>query len=91
MLSSNGGQDGTRREEGGSLSSDSERDVVKVLRWLASTFESINELDEQGEPTNVVDGLFAIARAIEHLASATEDVRVGLDKVACAISDTKPP
>jgi hypothetical protein len=38
------------------------------------TLRSPNESDSNGEPANVVDGLFAIARAIHHLARATEGV-----------------
>lgn len=34
------------------------------------TLQSPNERDSQGEDANVVDGLFAIARAIDRLAIA---------------------
>ena len=39
---------------------------------LLRTLESPNEADSNGEAANVVDGLFAIARAIERLAAAVE-------------------
>jgi len=35
---------------------------------LMTTLSTPNEMDSNGEPANVVDGLFAIARAIERLA-----------------------
>lgn len=37
-------------------------------------FISPNESDRNMEPANVVDGLFAIARSIAHLANAIRDV-----------------
>jgi hypothetical protein len=40
----------------------------EALTGLVST----NESDSNGEPANVVDGLFAIARAIEALAAAVK-------------------
>ncbi len=43
-----------------------------ISRALASTLISPNESDSNGESANVVDGLFAIARAIHHLAGAVE-------------------
>jgi hypothetical protein len=39
---------------------------------LTSTLQSVNECDRNGEPANVVDGLFAIARAIHRLAEAVD-------------------
>lgn len=39
---------------------------------IFDTLESPNEYDRNGEAANVVDGLFAIARAIERLADAVE-------------------
>ncbi len=47
----------------------------KLAAGMASVFESPNELDRNGEAANVVDGLFAIARAIHHLAQAHEAAR----------------
>lgn len=39
---------------------------------LRATLISPNESDRNGEAANVVDGLFAIAVAIQNLASATQ-------------------
>ena len=39
---------------------------------LRDTLISPNEADQNFEPANVVDGLFAIARAIDRLARAIE-------------------
>lgn len=39
---------------------------------LADCFTSPNETDSNGETANVVDGLFAIARAIGRLADVIE-------------------
>lgn len=39
---------------------------------LGSVFISPNELDRNWESANMVDGLFAIARALEHVAAAIE-------------------
>lgn len=38
---------------------------------LKATLESVNESDSNFEPANVVDGLFAVSRAIRALAHAT--------------------
>ena len=46
-----------------------ERDQAALRDCLISP----NEGDRNGEAANVVDGLFAIARALDHLASAIED------------------
>lgn len=40
---------------------------------LRATCVSPNELDRNLEPANVVDGLFAIARALEHVAVALQE------------------
>jgi hypothetical protein len=40
---------------------------------IRSTLISPNEADSNGEVANVVDGLFAIARAIHRLADAVAD------------------
>lgn len=40
---------------------------------LRAVLESPNEWDSNGEPANVVDGLFAIARALNRVAKAIED------------------
>jgi hypothetical protein len=47
-------------------------DIGNALR---GTLISPNESDANGEPANVVDGLFAIARAIEGLAQAIRDAQ----------------
>jgi hypothetical protein len=39
-----------------------------VARAITAALISPNEADSNGEPANVVDGLFAIARAIAYLA-----------------------
>lgn len=39
---------------------------------IAGAFVSPNETDSNGEAANVVDGLFAIARAINRLADVVE-------------------
>lgn len=46
---------------------DDEHSTTDALHYV---FTSPNEFDRNGEVANVVDGLFAIARAIEHLAWA---------------------
>jgi hypothetical protein len=43
---------------------------VIALAAIAQGLTSPNEMDINGEPANVVDGLFAIARAIQRLADA---------------------
>jgi len=42
---------------------------------IAAGLISPNEADANGEPANVVDGLFAIARAIGELTAAIRDVQ----------------
>ena len=51
---------------------------------IAAGLISANEADTNGEPANVVDGLFAIARSINHLAAVISDLRLGdsIDHVA---------
>lgn len=46
------------------------RDQESLKQALAHVFISPNESDRNFEAANVVDALFAIARAIEHLAEA---------------------
>lgn len=43
---------------------------------ITDTLISPNENDRKKEPANVVDGLFAIARAIDRLAAAVEGAPV---------------
>lgn len=40
---------------------------------LESVFISVNEMDRNAEPANVVDGLYEIARAISNLADAIRE------------------
>ena len=47
---------------------DTDPPVVAIAAGLISA----NEADTNGEPANVVDGLFAIARAIDRLAEAVQ-------------------
>jgi hypothetical protein len=70
---------------------------------LSSVFTSENERDPQGEPANVVDGLFAIAKAIRSAAShlgtgnaATpmgalevlgKEIKEGTERIASAIGE----
>jgi hypothetical protein len=49
--------------------------VDAVSDTLDKVFISANEEDRNGESANVVDGLFAIACAIERLAAAVERKR----------------
>lgn len=55
--------------------SDDERVKITatILNGLANVFISPNEMDRNLEPANVVDGLFAIARAIDNLAGAIRE------------------
>ena len=46
--------------------------IADAVQDIASRLCSPNEQDSNGETANVVDGLFAIARAIERLAKAIE-------------------
>ncbi len=41
---------------------------------LMRTMESPNERDSNGEPANVVDGLFAIARALHDVAFSIQEM-----------------
>jgi hypothetical protein len=51
----------------GSLANMGNRDVGAML---GETLISVNESDRNLEPANVVDGLFAIARALQSVAEA---------------------
>jgi hypothetical protein len=50
-------------------------DTDTTTTAIARVFISPNEADSNGEPANVVDGLFAIARAIGDLADAVRNSR----------------
>lgn len=52
-------------------------DAEKLADVLHAVLESPNEADRNGEDANVVDGLFAIARAIDGLTSEIERWRLG--------------
>ncbi|SHF74102.1 hypothetical protein SAMN02745218_02987 [Desulfofundulus australicus DSM 11792] len=47
------------------------QDIAKVIK---GAFISPNERDNNFEPANVVDGLYAIARALDRLAEAVEQL-----------------
>lgn len=68
---------------GDSTIPDNLAEIVMALRrfpdaisWIPEVldhnFTSPNELDRNGEPANVVDGLFAIARGLNRIADALE-------------------
>lgn len=52
-------------------------DTSNITTAIGSAFISPNECDSNGEPANVVDGLFAIARSIEGLTAAVTKVAHG--------------
>jgi hypothetical protein len=53
----------------------SSRNSDAIASALAATLESVNEADSNSEPANVVDGLFAIAKAIDRLALVLDPLR----------------
>lgn len=53
--------------------SDKKSSEHTTAKALYETLISPNESDSNFEPANVVDGLFAIARAINRLAAAFKD------------------
>ena len=46
--------------------------LLRLGKTITRNFTSPNEADSNFEPANVVDGLFSIARALHHVASAIE-------------------
>lgn len=46
--------------------------TASIARAIGATLISPNEFDSNCEPANVVDGLFAIARALNGIALAIE-------------------
>lgn len=54
----------------------SSRDDNLLAEAVLGALVSPNEADRNGENANVVDGLFAIARAVHHLARAVEHLGV---------------
>ena len=49
-------------------------DGENIALALARVFESPNETDSNGECANVVDGLFAIARALDAVSRSVDAV-----------------
>lgn len=56
-------------EESANKIMNSTLELAEAQRSIASHLTSPNEMDSNGEPANVVDGLFAIAAAIRMLAN----------------------
>lgn len=52
-------------------------DGQRIAHAIATVFVSPNEMDRNMEHANVVDGLFAIARALEDIAAA---IQAGTDR-----------
>lgn len=50
-------------------------EVGILARAICDTLMTPNEEDRNGEPANVVDGLFAIARSLDRLARAVEGIK----------------
>jgi|AmaraimetFIIA100_FD_contig_31_16769229_length_260_multi_4_in_0_out_0_1 hypothetical protein len=49
-----------------------DKDQTQIAGALKTALISPNEPDRAGEPSNIVDGLFAIARAIDGLTAAVQ-------------------
>jgi hypothetical protein len=47
-----------------------------IAETIRQVFESPNEMDQNGECANVVDGLFAIARALQSVAWEIGELRL---------------
>jgi hypothetical protein len=61
--------------EGKAMSEPFKTDVgSSITSAMESAFVSPNESDSNMEPANVVDGLFAIARALHRVAKAIEEM-----------------
>jgi hypothetical protein len=71
------------------------KDPAVEIGYLADTIHNVlmspNESDSNDEPANVVDGLYAIAKAIHHLARATEGVRTMADHDAYHAAPFRAP
>jgi hypothetical protein len=52
-------------------------DTDSITTAIGRVFISPNEADSNGEPANIVDGLFAIARSIDGLATAVRRIAHG--------------
>lgn len=50
----------------------------KMAEAMRDTLISPNEADRNSEPANVVDGLFAIARAVSQLAESVDAISTEL-------------
>jgi hypothetical protein len=50
----------------------------QVAKALRQTLVSPNEYDSKGEAANVVDGLFAIARALNRVAKAIDGIKAAM-------------
>lgn len=66
-------------------------DGEREAEALWGTLQSPNESDSNGEPANVVDGLYSISRAIHHLARAIEGVRTKEEHDSYHASQSKWP
>jgi len=53
-----------------------DKDQAQIAGALKTALISPNEPDRAGEPSNIVDGLFAIARAIDGLTSSRAQSRL---------------
>jgi hypothetical protein len=67
----------------------------RVGEAIRATLISPNECDSNMEPANIVDGLFAIARALNRVAAAIDDAGFDklvprLDQLAGAIERCQP-
>jgi hypothetical protein len=60
---------------------------AETAKAIWSTLRSPNESDSNYEPANVVDGLFALARATR---DAGADVAEALRELAAAVRGSKP-
>ena len=57
-----------------------EKDQTQIVGALKVALTSPNEPDRDGEPSNIVDGLFAIARAIDGLTAAVQKATGALNE-----------
>lgn len=56
------------------MSTETMAGLSKIAKEIERVFESGNEIDRAGQNANVVDGLFAIARAIGKLAESVDNM-----------------
>jgi len=57
-----------------------EKVQTQIVGALKAALISPNEPDRDGEPSNIVDGLFAIARAIDGLTAAVQKATGALNE-----------